>query len=195
MSTVNGTYISENSLGTDLCNPLYNFPGLQNLRNATVYGDGRGYTTMWKCGGCGLFVPLMNCGRIGHAGDRGAIGACHGCGRGIGFGHQNNMVQVTAQEIAVITNLKVVADRRTFNIEPENTDKEWLTTIYSDEIKSIPLATFIQLFQYLLLSSLKPWGAARTSLKRDWIGKWTRTFSTFVDTIKRIRETCGRWSC
>jgi hypothetical protein len=83
---------------------------------------------MWKCGGCGLFVPLIgNCGRIGHAGDRGAIGACHGCGRGIGFGHQNNMVQVTAQEIAVITNLKVVADRRTFNIEPENTDKEWLT--------------------------------------------------------------------
>jgi hypothetical protein len=158
MSSVDGTYISENSLGADQCNPLYNFPGEAPLRNAIVYGDGSGYTAMWKCVGCGLFVPLGNCGQIGHAEFKESSGSCQGCRRGIGVGSEQNMIRVTAEEIASITNLKVVTNRKIFNLEPENANKEWMSIIYFDQIQSLDLAHFIQLFQYLLLSCLKALG-------------------------------------
>jgi hypothetical protein len=57
-----------------------------------------------------------------------------------------------------LSKLKVVADKRTFNMEPEQTDKDWMIVIYSDEINSMGMAGFFHLFQYLLLSCLKVLG-------------------------------------
>jgi hypothetical protein len=142
--------------------PMINYPEPELKRFLPVVqmyqqGGAGSFTELWECTqpGCQSLVPIGNCGQIGHAGDRGAVGRCLGCGRQVGRVAQGDpglRVIGIQNVINTVNQLKQSHDNtyRTCPLENGRFDESWILDLYNVEIKTKSEAIFIHFIQSIL---------------------------------------------
>jgi hypothetical protein len=139
--------------------PMINYPEPELKRFLPVVqmyqqGGAGSFTELWQCTqpGCQSLVPIGNCGQIGHAGDRGAVGRCLGCGREVGRVAQGDpgLRVIGIQNVINTVNQLKQSHENTYRpcpLENGRFDESWILDLYNVEIKTKSEAIFIHFIQ------------------------------------------------
>jgi hypothetical protein len=155
---------SVQSLANGQFKPLVNYPSEELKKSLPIVQlanrQGADFKAVWECRtpGCGMLIPVGDCGRLGHLGHASISSICLGCKRPIGVYADNrdpNLVQRDLNSVIQRVQNLLMNDEQPFREDPtinEGTfDESWILDKYNNSVYTRAEAIFIYLFQAIAL--------------------------------------------